>query len=167
MSKDWESEFANDELEKYNLKALLDNLNDKDKKTMFGIMIKHKVVEIDDTGVDMTTPKYKLVLRFLNLILVNIGKRPISKVTEFKGVDRLDIIRQENMDSFEEIEDEVLELYDKKDIKFYDKNKVDTYVLSFLRSSCCDLGLDFGFYRKNIYTKGSRSKHAFYSIKNN
>ena len=31
MSKDWKSEFANDELEKYNLKALLDNLNGKDK----------------------------------------------------------------------------------------------------------------------------------------
>ena len=37
MSKDWESEFADDELEKYNLKAVLDNLNDKDKKIIYDV----------------------------------------------------------------------------------------------------------------------------------
>ncbi len=62
-----------------------------------------------------------MALKFINEILKNIGKKEINDLTEFIGIDRLDIIKDINKETFERMEDKLFKYFDKVKCGWYQK----------------------------------------------
>ena len=126
------------------------------------------IEEEEDIGVDMNSDKYKITLKFVNKLLENIGYKKINDLTEFKNINRDDIIKNKNKKSLDAMEKEFLKYFDKSDIGWYRKASVDYYILTFLRSVCRCIGLKFNFDKKDISEeidgKKYRRTHIYYTI---
>ena len=57
--------------------------------------------------VDTSGEKYKVALKFINKILVNLEKEEIDELTDFKDIDREDIIKDVNKETLKEMEGEI------------------------------------------------------------
>lgn len=114
----------------------------------------------------MTTfdQKYDIVLKFLNKILINIGKPEISQLEQFVGIDREDIIKDENKAIVKEMEEEFFGPFDKKTTRFYKRNLVQNYILTLMRKIIDDVGYNFTFVRKEMRSNNRMKNHNFYSI---
>jgi len=99
------------------------------------------------------------------MILINVGKKPIRKITEFKNIDRLDIVAFNNNDKFNDIVDNALKLYKCDDIWYAKKKVLNNYILTYLKRVCSDLSFNFYSTGKNIYNKGKVKRHSIYFIK--
>ena len=66
------------------------------------------IEEEEDIGVDMNSDKYKITLKFVNKLLENIGYKKINDLTEFKNINRDDIIKNKNKKSLDAMEKEFL-----------------------------------------------------------
>lgn len=123
----------------------------------------------DNTTIDPLTDKYKVALKFINMILANLGKPAITTLTEFTNIDREDIIKEVNKQSFDAMQGELFSYFDKVAMGWYRRNKVNNYILTFLRNMCDDLGLEFAYEQKDITRlideKSFRSTFMFYLIK--
>lgn len=53
---------------------------------------------------------YKVILEYLNKILENMNKEPIKKITEFKDIDRNDIIHERNSKILDDMEDKIFKV---------------------------------------------------------
>ncbi len=117
--------------------------------------------------IDKTTRKYKILIKFVNKILVNIGKDRIDDLTDFKNIDRLDIIKPENKVILDEMESDLYRYFAKKS-NFY--RKTPSIVLIIIRGLCKQVGLRFVSTQKDIRERINgklyRRTHMFYSIKN-
>lgn len=82
--------------------------------------------------------KYKVALKLVNKILVNIGKEEIDDLIKFSGIDREDIIKEVNKKSLMEMEGELVELFTKKKLGLY--RKTDGIVLNCLRGLMKEIG---------------------------
>lgn len=117
----------------------------------------------NDKVIDKTTDKYKLLLKFINSILINIGKSQVDDLTEFKDIDREDIIKDVNKQTLNAMEKELFKTFDKKKCGYY--RKTDSIVLNCLRGMCKEVGLDL-FNRKLSRTlKCKVSSHYLYTIR--
>jgi len=116
--------------------------------------------------IDKTTDKYKVTLKFVNKILLNLGKEEINDLTKFQNIDREDIIKEVNMQTLKEMENDILDVYDKRACGFYNKTK--SFVLNCLRHMVKELGFTFKPVKKDKceYREGKSCKrtHYFYSI---
>lgn len=149
-----------DALERNNIG--LDNLHDD----VINKLYKKHIVEnevLKKRNIDETNPKYLILLEFLNKILVNINKQPITSVFEFKNIDRLDIIKEENLRIIEEMEDKICKHYNKKNCGFY--RKTNSYVLTILKGMCRELGLETTRLNKNKAKDCVIKTHIMYSIR--
>jgi len=110
--------------------------------------------------------KYKLALKFVNVILKNIGKDEVDDLTKFKDVDREDIIKDVNKNSFNDIADELFKNFNKKKCSYY--RKTDTQILNCLRGMMKELGHELTYVQKDINgkidDKTFRKTCMFYSI---
>ena len=117
--------------------------------------------------VDTSSDKYKVALKFVNKILVNLEKDEVDELTEFKNIDREDIIKEINKKSLKEMEDDIFKQFDKTKCNFY--RQTDTVVLSVLRGIMKQLGYDFKPFKKDKceYRDGKSCKrtHYFYTVK--
>ena len=117
--------------------------------------------------VDKNSEKYKLALKLVNMILVNIGKTEIDDLTKFVDIDRKDIIKDINKIEFEKMTNEIFKQYDKKQCGYY--RKTDTFILNCLRCMLKDIGFNFEKQQKDITSTingdNYRKTHTFYSIK--
>ena len=177
MSKDWESEFANKELKKFDLNAMLDNLNDNDKLIIYNLMKKHKKVEAHNNGInknktenkrivkDSNNLKQDLLLEFINLMFEKLGRTKIDELLEFKMVDRCDLINEEFISVFSILEHEILELFTKTQIRYHKKD-TEGYFVNFIKYVCDDIGLKFKATQKNKYHKSKATRKVYYSIIN-
>lgn len=130
------------------------------------VIVKQSKNYIDTQNrVDSSNPRYQILLKFINCILTNLNKSSIIKLTEFIDIDRQDIIKPINNDSFEKMEDEIFKYFDKMKAGWYRRKTTKGYVLSFLRYACRDIGYDFSYIQKNRQKKGDIKSHLFYSIK--
>jgi hypothetical protein len=77
-------------------------------------------VSVDDT---LEEEKCELLLKYVNGILKNAGKDEITKLTDFISIDRVDIIKDVNIQFVNNMTDELFEVFDKKKCKFYPKVK--------------------------------------------
>jgi len=118
--------------------------------------------------VDTTTDKYKVLLEFVNKILINIGKDPITNLTQFKNIDREDIILPKNKPILENMAPKLFKHFNKKKSGYYRKS--DNWMLNVLRGLVREIGLKYSKSIKNIYINENNrayvKTHTFYSIKN-
>jgi len=121
------------------------------------------------TKVSKDSDKYKVALKLVNKILVNLGKDEIDDLTKFVDVDREDIIKDVNKKSFEEMEIILFKHFDKAKCGWYKRKKVKNYILTFLRYMCDLIGYEFSYIQRDITTEVDSKKYRktcmFYSIK--
>ena len=127
---------------------------------------KNKTVKVVEKE-PLDSPKYKLALKFVNKILVNIGKDEVDDLTKFVNIDREDIIKEVNRKSLEEMEGELLKLFDKKKLGLY--RRTDTIALNCLRGMMKEIGYKLIKEQKDITStidgQNYRKTHMIYHIK--
>ena len=87
--------------------------------------------------VDKNDPKYVIALQFLNHILTNNNKPNINDILDFKDISREEIIKQENLNKLNEMENELYTHFSKMNCSYY--RKTDNYVINFLRGMLKEL----------------------------
>jgi len=110
-------------------------------------------------------PKYIVLLKFVNQILTNINKPNITALEQFENIDREEIIKPINMETFSNMENEIFEHFDKVKCGWYSRNKLKNYILTFFRYACGILGYSFTYISKNTMSKSVFKTKFFYSIK--
>lgn len=117
--------------------------------------------------VDPDSDKYKVVLKFVNRILVNLEKDEIDELTKFVNIDREDIIKEENKKVLIEMEKDLFKHFNKDKCGFYRKT-ANGWVLNVLRGMVKEMGYELRAIQKekNEYINGRSYKrtHQFYSI---
>jgi hypothetical protein len=115
---------------------------------------------------DKNDPKYVIALRFLNHILTNNNKPMIQDILDFKNITRQEILKQENLDKLNEMENEIYKHFDKMKCGYYRKS--DNYVINFLRGMIKQLGYKIIREEKdkhvNINGENYRKKFVYYHI---
>ena len=103
-------------LESNNIKSFND-LNEDELKSFYKIYLKtHKTVvnqsvkktkkvATENNVIDKNSTKYKILLKFTNKLLVNMGKPCITDLTDFKNIDRLDLLIDKNTKTLEDMGD--------------------------------------------------------------
>ena len=150
-------------LQSLKIKNLDDLTNDQ-----LDVLIKNKkVIKVKPKPkvkvIDKTTDKYKIALKLVNKILENLDKDPIDSLTDFKNIDRLDMIKEINNVSFDAISKELFEYFDKTKCGYY--RKKDNRVFNCIRGMCKELELNFLSKKKTIQKDTINKTHYFYSIK--
>jgi hypothetical protein len=116
---------------------------------------------------DTDSEKYKVALKLINLILVNLGKDLIDDLTKFVNIDREDIIKDINKQSLIGMEKELFPLFNKKSVGYY--RKTDALVLNCLRGMMKEIGFELYYEEKEkseyVNERSLRRKHLFYFIK--
>ena len=111
--------------------------------------------------------KYKIALKLVNCILVNIGKNTINDLVDFKEIDREDIIKDINKESMYKMENEIFLLFDRTNVGYYRKTKYVT--LNWLRGILKEIG--YKLTKSNverteiINDKRYKVLYTFYQIK--
>ena len=113
--------------------------------------------------IDKTTDQYKMALKLVNAILKNLNKDQIDDLTDFKDIDREDIIKDDNKKLLKEMEGELFPLFNKVKCGYYRKS--DNSVLNCLRGMCREIGLKMTYWERNIQKNSQVKTHTYYSIK--
>lgn len=126
-----------------------------------------KVENKDAIKVDKNSEKYIVALKFVNKILVNIGKEEIDDLIKFQDIDRDEIIKDVNKKTLQEMENEIFKYYDKNKCNYY--RKTNSLVLNCLRGMIKQLGLSMTNVKKDITIIHDglkyRKTHMMYTIK--
>jgi len=88
--------------------------------------------------VDKNDTKYVLALEFLNHILTNNNKSQINDILNFKDITRQEILKQDNLDKLNEMENDLYKHFDKDKCGYYRKN--DNYPITFFRQMLKQIG---------------------------
>jgi len=117
--------------------------------------------------VDKTSEKYKIALKFVNKMLENMGRAQIEDLTEFKNVDRNDVLTESNTKILESIENEIWEYHEKVKCGAYHKSGNRT--LNVLRGLIRENGMKLCYAKREItektgVNKGFRRTHYIYHI---
>ncbi len=108
----------------------------------------------------------KVLLNFLNKIMVNIGQPELKELSDFKNVGREDVNKKENLDSLIAMENELFPTFDKNKTGYYKKNNIECYVISFLKSACKIIGYKLHYVSKTTRLDDKKTKtKSFYTIK--
>ena len=78
--------------------------------------------------------RYILVCRFVNHVLLKIGRKPVNKLTDVKNLDKKDLDKldcSEDIDIFIPL---LSEYFTTHEIKYYEKNRAKCYLLVLLKS---------------------------------
>lgn len=125
-----------------------------------------EIISSNDIQIDKSSDKYKVGLKFVNVILSNLGKPSITALTDFKDVDREDIIKDVNRTTLDEMSEELFSHFNKKKSGYY--RKTDAIVLNCLRGMMKELGHELTNKQKgvmvNIDGKNYERTHMIYSI---
>lgn len=113
-------------------------------------------------NIDKNTDKYKVLLKYVNGILQNIGKQPIDDLTDFKDIDRLDIINHNNILLLNSLTPILFKFFNKKKCGYHRKTK--NISLNCLRSMCKDIGLKLVNRKITKNKKSTVETHLFYTI---
>ena len=82
----------------------------------------------EDEDEDIKEKQERLFLKFLNRVLINLDKKKIETITDFKKIDREDVINQE--DIFKKMENKFYKYFDKVEIGWYKRNQIQNYSLT-------------------------------------
>ena len=93
--------------------------------------------------VDKDDKKYKITLKFLNKLLVTLGKEEIDNLTKFKDIKRDDLLKEECDAVLFEYIDEIAKNFGKKTIRYELRHKIDSYLIAVIRRLSLSLGYEF------------------------
>jgi len=115
---------------------------------------------------DTTDAKYIVLLKFLNIIMKNLNKEPITKLESFHNIIRSDLIKIENQNALIEMEEELHTYFNKNNTGWYRRNITKSYIITFLRCACENIGYEFTSVTRH-YNKDDNTKSmcVLYSIK--
>lgn len=123
--------------------------------------------KISTEKVSKENDKYKVILKLINKILVNLEKPEIDDITQFVNIDREDVIKEKNCQVMTEMEPELFPLFNKDKCGYY--RHTQYRILSILRCCLKDMGYELLFKKKELYFsidgKNYRKSHVFYYIK--
>lgn len=78
--------------------------------------------ESNDDVIDLLIEeKNTLILKYVNGLLKNVGKNEINDLTEFKNIDRIDIISDVNVKYLGTMAKELFKLFDRNKCRYYPK----------------------------------------------
>ena len=77
------------------------------------------------------TEAYKISLKFINELLINLGKNKIENLLEFKDIDREHIISEASKKIFTDMEKELFKQFDKVKCGWYRRNDTKNYIFYF------------------------------------
>lgn len=149
------------ELDDEDIIAMYKDYSEKSKKNTIDI-VSGKNIEEDRKTSDESVNKSKLLLKFVNKILKNIGKSSIESLDEFKNIDRNDIIKDENKKALDDMEKELFAHFNKQRCGYY--RKTDGIVINCLRGMCKETGFTCTIKKKSICKNTILKTHSFYSI---
>jgi hypothetical protein len=161
------------EISKDKVKDMIDNMDNEKLKKIYQYSVKlnknNKILILDNVKtkkeIDHSTPKYKVGLNFVNKILNNLGEKQLDNLRNFQNVDRLDIIKDINKQTFEAMENELYKHFDKNKCGWYRRKTTKNIILTFLRGMCEELGFVFSYVPKNKTKDMKVETHFYYSIK--
>lgn len=104
--------------------------------------------------------KISLMLRLVNQILINIGKPTINNLLEFRMIDRIDILKEENKQALDSMADDIFKFYKRKSYN----RKTAALVLNVLRSMCKEIGFTLANTQKTRRYGKITKTHYYYSI---
>lgn len=120
------------------------------------------------TDIDKTSDKYQIVLKLINVFLVNMKKDKINDLLEFKDIDRKLLMSDKNKNAFTKMENKIYEQFDKTKCGWYRRKTTKNYMLTVIRYICADIGLHFTFKQKEIYVTVNeeqfRKSNTYYYI---
>ena len=139
-------------------------------------ILKQKTKKIKQTNktkiIDTSTERYKVLLKFINKILTNLNKEEIATITDFKNIDRIDIIKDINKKTLNNMSSEIFKYFNKQKCGWYrlKRNESKGIVLHIIRGMCKEIGLSLVFQKKTIFErindKAYGRTHLIYSIQN-
>jgi hypothetical protein len=91
-----------------------------------------------DRIINKNDPKYILGLKFLNIILQNNNKPQINDILDFKNITRQEILKEDNLNKLNEMENELYKYFDKIKCGYY--RKTTNYVITFFQQMLKELG---------------------------
>jgi hypothetical protein len=91
---------------------------------------------------DMTMCKYAILLKFLNKLMVNMGKEQITDAVNFKHIKREELLIEKNEEVYTEMKDEIHNYFGKYNLKYTQKKIIKHYILTVLKSMCAELFLN-------------------------
>ncbi len=151
----------------------LEDLSDEDVE----ILYKHKKKHINKPKkkairaikiIDKTSSKYKVLLKFINKILINIGKDRITDLIHFKDINRKDIILPKNKKILDKMAPELFKYFNKVKSGYYHKSP--NVVHNVIRNLIKDIGLKYVYINKKVSNKEDGKiyveTHLLYTIKN-
>jgi hypothetical protein len=115
--------------------------------------------------VKKTIPKderYMVFLKFVNKILVNIGKEEITDLYDFKNINRLLIIKKENLETLEQMKDELFKHFNKDKSGYYYNS--ESKVLNIMRRICKQLSLTLQKKQMSKIVNRKVETHYLYTI---
>jgi hypothetical protein len=112
--------------------------------------------------IDKTTDKYIITLKYVNALLKNINKDQIDDLTQFRLIERDDLLCEANKKTFHDMEDEIFKYFNKKKCSYYKKSP--SYVLICLKAMCKIIGLKVSIKKKTICKNTIQKTHIYYSI---
>ena len=137
--------------------SLINILSKKYIDTLYEYHIEHKSLIIDEN----MEKKKKIVMKILNKMLKLSDKEPIDDIKKFKLL-RSEIINEKCQEYLESKYDDIFKLFDKKKHRFYFRNRIDNYILTFLRSSIKEIGYNLNHYQMTCNkTNDGKKTHRF------
>ena len=88
-----------------------------------------------------TEEKYKILIKLLNKLLINMGKNEITDACEFKNIKRSDLITEKNEKIYEEMKEEIGNYYN--NLKYRQKGIIKHYLLTIIKIMCNEIYLEF------------------------
>ena len=156
-------------------KEILNNSNSKkdkikDQNKDKNVKEENKKNEEDNklSKIDKTTKKYEVMLKFINKILKNIGKKEVDDIFKFVDIDRQDIIKEDNKKCIEEMKIELYENFDDVPVLVIRKD-TPSWIINVIKGMCKSMNVEFTRRPCDMSHKIDgvlyRKKHILYSIK--
>jgi hypothetical protein len=97
----------------------------------------------EDYMVGKLKEKYKILLKFLNKILVKLDKTEIQDIKQFKNIKRTDLVNEEILKVYEESKEEIHKYFGKYNLKYGQQKVIKNYILTVIRNMSNELFLTF------------------------
>lgn len=141
---------------KENDKNIKNKIKNNDQKGQ--IYIKKTKMKIK---VDKESEQYKITLEFLNTILTTMEKEQINDITEFKDINRNNLIKDECKKIVDDYLERIIKQFGKTKIAYRNRNTVDHYIISLIKYMAINCG--YSFKSHNVF-ESSADKPGTYTV---
>ena len=119
-------------------------------------------------NLDKGSYKYIMFLKLLNKILIENGTNNIEDIYDFKNITKEQLIKNREANNLFGMEEQLFkkkEGFNKNKCQWYFKHRIDTYIISFIRGACEELGCQLECKYKRKAVDSEIIHYVIYSIK--